>query len=64
MDNDHLLLHLKEKYIMKSLIIIALKYKDYLYPDCIYEYELNNKNNRKQIIISLKKYFKDKLIKK
>jgi len=62
--NEHLLLHLKEKYIMYSLIINALKYKGYNHPDFIYKMDKSKKDNRRQIINALKKYFRDKLIKR
>jgi hypothetical protein len=62
-NNDHLLSHLKEKYIMKSLILRALEHKKYNCPNFIYKIGSNNKNDRNQIINALKKYFRNNLIK-
>lgn len=63
-DNEHSLSHLKEKYVMFSLIMNALKYKGYNFPDFIYKIAYDKKDDRKSITDALKKYFKDKLIKR
>jgi len=62
-DTDHLIMHLKEKYIMKSLLLNALKEKGYNCPSFIYNISKDNKADRKQIIRSVKDYFKNHLIK-
>lgn len=58
-DYDHLLLHLKQKYVMKSLILNALKENGYQFPLFIYT---NDEPDRKLIISAVKKYFKKYLI--
>lgn len=55
---DHLLVHLKGKYIMKSLIYRALIKEGYDHPDIIYNIEKDKKDNRGLIVRAVKNYFK------
>jgi len=54
--HDHLLEHLKEKYIMGSLIFNALKHVGYVDPRVIFQMDI-----RDSIVRAIRKYFKSKL---
>jgi len=62
-NKDHLLSHLKERYVMKSLIFRALIEKGYRYPHLNYNMEKNEINERDLIIKAVKDYFKYNLLK-
>lgn len=62
-DNDHLLMHLKEKYVMKSLILTALSEKGYQYPMTVYTAYKTDKN-KSAITRAVTQYFRNKLLKK
>jgi hypothetical protein len=60
--SDHLEGHLREKYVMGSLILNALKHKGYPDPGFIFSLDMgaDHKGNRFHVIGALKTYFKDK----
>lgn len=60
-DNSHLHDHLKEKYIMYSLVFNALEYKGYRYPQLFLE---RQKDFKTTVIRAVRSYFTDKLINK
>jgi hypothetical protein len=55
-DKEHLLGHLKEKYIHGSLILNALQHVGYINPDFIFQMDI-----RDSIVRAISKYFKSKL---
>lgn len=61
-DKEHLILHLKEKYVMKTLIFKAL-HENLYRAHIIYLLESEKKGERHFIIRALKKYFTNHLIK-
>jgi len=62
-NKDDLELHLKEKYVMKSLILRVLKEKYYSYPNIVYDLDKDRQNKRNQIIKAVRDYFKNNLLK-
>ena len=62
-NKDHLLSHLKERYVMKSLIFRALIKKGYQCPHLNYNMEKNEINKRDLIIKAVRDYFKYNLLK-
>ena len=55
-DKDHLLNHLKEKYVHGSLIVNALEWAGYDNPSIIFHMKLKD-----SIIFAVRRYFKAKL---
>ena len=62
-DNEHLLLHLKEKYVMKSLILTALQEKGYRFPIFVYR-AYQTDRNKSAITRAVTQYFRERLLKK
>lgn len=60
---EHLLSHLEEKYIMKSLILTALRNKGYNNPSFIYEMDKTSKK-KTSVTSAVRQYFRKHLIKK
>lgn len=63
-DSSHLIMHLKELYIQKSLILNALHFRGYKNPVLIYMLEQEKKNDRPFVLRAVKRYLKAKILQK
>jgi hypothetical protein len=60
-NTGHIMSHLKERYIMGSLILNALKAAGYRDPGFIWHMERDRKGKRGNIVRALRRYFKAQL---